>query len=259
MTIKRASQNKYTVYDDEGLRLGGCTIARRVVDRIFPDVPVQYVITVSGAPAARDILYGAAVGRAQMLASKEEKACRIYAEVDPKDADTLDMLSGLGFGGNDGIRRMTRPVEGANKELSDPEGSVLVTDRLEDGAERQKCLKRYNECFGTQNTEEWLDELASNEDFARLLLINDSGLMGEALIWSAGNVGIVGIIQVSRPWRRQNVASCLIEHAREYFEARGIQEMSMDVWLSSPGCAKLAKKAGFRGNTPLILYPELMH
>ena len=257
MKIKRVSANKYVALDEHDLKIGSCSVARKELGRIFADEPVQYVIKVSSDDECRDLLYGAAVTRARLIASKEEGPCRLFADLDVNDAQGLEVIKALGFTGSDGINRMTRRVTDERITLPVPVHCTIVRDFLENEEERKKCLRRYNECFGEERDMAWLRKLSQKRDFARILMVSPSELCGELMVWSLGYTGVIGILQVARTWRRRGVGSYLVEDARKYFASIGLKDMSFDVWLSSPGCLPLARKCGFKKGEMIRLYPKL--
>lgn len=139
-----------------------------------------------------------------------------------------------------------------------PEGCAIVRDFLADETERRFFLERYNACFGMRCGEEWLEEITSQPDFARILMVSPDDLCGELLVWTEDGEGVIGIIQTARRWRRQGVASYLIEDARLYFASLGLSCSHFDVWLEAPGCLPLARGLGYAGEDPLMLYPSLV-
>ena len=257
MKIKRTSENKYIALDDEDRRIGVCTVARRELPRIFPDCPVRYEINVRASDECRDLLYGAAVTRARVCAARENGPCLVYAAVDAADREGLEVLRALGFTVKDGVQRMYRDVTDERVTLSVPRDCTIVRDFLENEDELNRCLRRYNECFDEQYDRAWLKQLTENDNFARILMVSPTELCGEALVWSRGRTGVIGVIQTSRAWRRRGVASYLMEDARKYFASLGLKDISFDVWLSSPGCLPLAKKSGYRKGETLVYYPEV--
>ena len=257
MKIRRSGENKYVALDEHDVKIGYCSVARKQLERIFPDAPTQYIIKVKCNDECRDLLFGAAVTRARLIAMKESEPCRIYADMDAGDQKGLEVIRALGFTGSDGINRMTRRVTDERISLPVPVHCTIVRDFLENEEERKKCLKRYNECFGEDCDMAWLRKLSQKRDFVRILMVSPSELCGEVMVWSQGYTGVIGIIQVARAWRRKGVGSYLIEDARKYFASIGLRDMTFDVWLSSPGCLPLAKKCGFRRGEMIRVYPGL--
>jgi len=256
MRIVRESDNRYTAYDDNNIEAGFCTVTRRELPRIFPERPVQIEICVSAGNDSRFVLYGAAVTRARFLAQQEKQPCRVYAVVEPSETADLSVLQELGFERSDGVCRMTRGIPGAIQSIELPQNMIVIKDTLESETEKQKCLRRYNECFGENKDMDWLDELTLKSGFTRILLVSDR-LCGEVLLWSTGLEGIVGVIQVPQALRRNGYATLLMEESRKYFASTGMEKITFDAWRRSPGCWKLAAKAGFTPSKMILEYPEM--
>ncbi len=182
----------------------------------------------------------------------------MYAEVGVGDERALEVLHALGFSDGDGVVRTYRRVTGQMNVRLMPEGCTIVRDFLADETERRFFLERYNACFGMRCGEEWLEEITSQPDFARILMVSPDDLCGELLVWTEDGEGVIGIIQTARRWRRQGVASYLIEDARLYFASLGLSCSHFDVWLEAPGCLPLARGLGYTGEDPLMLYPSLI-
>lgn len=257
MKIKRINPNHFAAYDEDGRCVGKSSIQKRDLNRIYPDCPVEYRITISCDEESRDLLCGAAVTRARILAAKETEPCRVCAEVRPEDRELLALLESLGFRVNDSLTRMSRSVDSAPVVAPIPKDCTIVRDFLENKDEFEKCLKRYNECFGTKCSREWLKAITEKPDFVRILMVSPAGLCGELLAWSSGSSGVIGTLQVARGWRRMGVATYLMEDVRKYFSTLNLRTILFDARVSAPGVVPLAKKTGYRPSEPLILYPEL--
>ncbi|MCR4622345.1 MAG: GNAT family N-acetyltransferase [Clostridiales bacterium] len=257
MKIRRVNEDKYIALDDEGREIGRSAVKLKRLDRIFPDCPGQISVLVRANDECRDLLYGAAVTRARLLLKSQSERTRVYAKVSPEDKPALEVLSCLGFAPQDGIMRMTRQVTDEKISLTAPDNCTIVRDTLEDDGEKIRCLRRYNECFAAEKDVSWLEELASFDNFRRILMVSPDDMCGEVMVWTSGDTGIIGIIQTARRWRRQGVAAYLMEDARKYFASLGIPRESMDVWIKAPGNMPLALKAGFVKREMLAVYPVL--
>ena len=257
ITPEVSAQNTFVARDDSRVLLGICTVSPRDMGAMFPDAPKQFVIHARGDERSLHVLYGAAVAHARVLAARHPGRSRIYAEVNVGDEASLSVLGALGFSNNDGVMRMYRRVNGNRNLARLPEGCTIVRDFLADPTERKFFLERYNACYGLSNDDNWLSELAEQQDFARILMVSPNDLAGELLVWNEDGVGIIGIIQTARKWRRKGVATYLLEDARLYFHSLGLTFSQFDVWIKSPGALPLAKTAGYSGGDPIYLYPEL--
>ena len=216
-----SADNTFIAREDDGTPVGACTVQPRRMG-LFPDMPRQYVIEAEGDDRALHVLYG------------------------------------VGFSDGDGVVRTYRRVTGQMNVRLMPEGCTIVRDFLADETERRFFLERYNACFGMRCDEEWLEEITSQPDFARILMVSPDDLCGELLVWTEDGEGVIGIIQTARRWRRQGVASYLIEDARLYFASLGLSYSHFDAWIEAPGCLPLARGLGYTGEDPLMLYPSLI-
>ena len=257
MKIKRISVNKFAAYDDIGICRGQCVIRRRDLSRVYPDRPIQYEIVVSCDEDSRDLLWSAALTRARVVAAEEPLPSRVFTVLSPNDGETGELLTALGMKTDDGIVRYKKRVTGEKIYLPVPEGCAIRRDFLGKEDEMRKCLTRYNETFAREEKRDWLEEIASRPDFARILMVSPEELCGEALLWRSGSTGIIGVLQTVPKWRRQGVASYLMEDARKYFESIGVTNMAVDVRLSAPGNRALARKSGFSAGDTLTVYPYI--
>lgn len=250
-------EDTFVARTDRNKLLGVCTVSKRNMEMLFPDCPTQYVIRTEGDPASLAALYGAAVARIRMLHFKKNTRARAYAEVEVDDEESLNVLEALGFRMTDGVVRMHRKVTGEDNYHLLPSGCTIVRDFLSDPVERRFFLERYNSCYDLNNDEEWLDDIVCQPDFARILMVSTEDLCGELLVWTENDKGIIGMIQTARRWQRRGVASYLMDDARLYFKSIGVKDMQMDVWKSVPGALPLANAAGYIGDKPILVYPEL--
>lgn len=252
-----SAENTFVARGDDMKIAGVCTVSPRDMSALFPDAPRQYVISASGEARALHVLYGAAVARARLLANNCGEPARVYADVRVGDEEALSVLHALGFQDGDGVTRMYRRVTNQINIARMPVGCTIVRDFLGDPLERRYFLERYNAYYGLNNDDDWLDEITAQSDFARILMVSPNELCGELLVWTEDKMGVIGIVQTARKWRRMGVASYLIEDARLYFASLKLEYSQFDVWVKAPGAMNLARRAGYSGGDPIRLYPEL--
>lgn len=257
MKIKRISVNKFAAYDDIGICRGQCVIRRRDLSRVYASRPIQYEIAVTCDEDSRDLLWSAAVTRARVAAAEEPLPSRVFTTLNADDGETAELLMALGMSMDDGLVRYKKRVTSEKIYLPIPEGCAIRRDFLGKEDEMRKCLTRYNETFAREEKRDWLEDIASRLDFARILMVSMSELCGEALLWRSGMTGVIGILQTVPKWRRKGVASYLMEDARKYFESIGVTNMAVDVRLSAPGNRSLAMKNGFSAGDTLTVYPYI--
>lgn len=250
-------EDTFVARTDKNQLLGVCAVSKRNMEMLFPDCPTQYVIRTEGEASSLAALYGAAVAHIRMKHFGKNTPARAYAEVEVGDEESLRVLEALGFQMTDGVVRMHRRVSGEKNYHLLPPACTIVRDFLSDPMERRFFLERYNACYGLQNDDEWLEEIVSQPDFARILMVSTEDLCGELLVWTENGAGVIGMIQTARRWQRKGVAGYLLDDARLYFKSIGVTDMQMDVWKSAPGAMPLAFAAGYSGETPIMVYPEV--
>lgn len=251
-------EDTFVARSDKNKLLGVCAVNARNMTTVFPDCPLQFVIRIDSDPVAKAALFGAAVAHIRKLHFDLGISARAYAEVEVDDKESLRVLEALGFELTDGVVRMYRKVTGEENYHLLPAGCTIVRDFLNDPMERRFFLERYNSCYDLNNDESWLDEIISQPDFARILMVSTEDLCGELLVWTENGRGVIGMIQTARRWQRKGVASYLMDDARLYFRSIGVTDAQMDVWKSAPGALPLAYASGYSGETPILLYPEML-
>ncbi len=251
-------EDSFVARGDDKRVVGECTVVKRNMASLFPQTPVQYVISAKGEERALHVLYGAALARARMLRLRHKEAARVYAEVAVGDEKSLEVLSALGFSDGDGVTRMYRRVTNQLNIRRMPQGCTIVRDFLQDPLERKFFLERYNAYYDLHNDDGWLSEITSQADFARILMVSPDDMCGELLVWTEDGAGVIGIVQTARKWRRAGVASYLLEDARLYFASLGLEYSQFDVWVKAPGALRLARGAGYSDGTPIMLYPDMI-
>ena len=251
------AENTFVARDERRRRVGVVGISTRRMDMLFPERPLQYIIRMDSDESAMAALCGAAAAHIRMLGMDSDVPARAYAEIKVGDEEALRVLEALGFSNTDGVMRMHRRVSGEENYHLMPRGCTIVRDFLNDPIERKLFLERYNCMYGLDNDESWLEEIISQQDFARILMVSPEDLCGELLVWTEDGEGVIGMIQTARRWQRKGVASYLMEDARLYFRSLGLTHSRMDVWMKAPGAMKLARAAGYAGEEPILLYPEM--
>lgn len=249
-------ENSFEAVDERsGALLGSCTIYVHEDAALFPARPMRIYMDIQGSPAP-DALIGAAVARAKELAQAMTRPCRIFAQVEPEDAERMAALSALGFRDNDGLVRMRQNLPaGAPGEL--PIGCVVVRDDLDDPIEQKYFLERYNQLYNEDCDFEWLQSFREREGFKRILLVAPTGMAGEIAIWQEDEAGMIGWLHVSKKWRRMGVAHRLLELACADFAATGLSRAEAEVQAKIPGMLRTMERAGFRQAELILRYPGI--
>ena len=251
-------ENTFVAYDDLEERLGQANVMESMADMICPRRPHHILIRTRCEREARDALMGAATARALYLAHCEKDVpARIYTECEADDDEYMASLESLGYRDDDGLIRMRRALMRGPIVKPLPDGCTIVRDYLLDEDESKFFVERYNAMFARNRDLAWLKRIKAKPNFARLLVIANTGLAGEMLVWSDGECGVAGIIQTTPAWQRHGVGSYLMELARLYWLDRGLKEATFDVWTRLTGAVRLAATSGFRPDETLMRYPGI--
>ncbi len=249
-------ENTFIAIDEKsGSRLGAAVIYPEDKSVMFPLRPLQVLVDLETLPAP-DALLGAAIARGKEICVNSEQFCRLYAQIEPDDDDSMKALSALGFADNDGLVRMEMRLP-TERDFPMPKGVEIVYDDLSEKKEREYFLQRYNLLYGTHYGMGWLDNFTDRKSFQRILLLEENGIMAEALIWREGYAGVIGYFQVTKRWRHQGIGKNLISLACDCFEKQNLYCAEANVRARYPHVLKLMKCVGFQQAELKMRYPGI--
>lgn len=266
MTIRHAfdeiaggeDENRFEALDDYGDTIGTAHVEVQRLFALYPRQPLRVRVRAEGGGEATHALLGAATAKALLIAKADKKiGARVYSECSPDDDETMDMLKTFGYEDDDGVVQMRRRLSPGAIARPLPEGLTVVRDYLLDDLEAKYFLERHNEMYGESRDIAWLSEVRKNSDFSRILLVSPDGLAGEVLIWSDGFSGVIGSIQTTPAWRRQGVATYLLELARIFFLEHGVYRSTFDIWLKLTPAGRLAYSLDYEPGKMIIRYPGI--
>jgi len=249
-------ENTFVAVDERsGAALGSCTIFIRENEVLFPNRPLRIYLEIAGEPAP-DALLGASVARAMEIGLQSRRACRVFTQVEPDNAERMTALAALGFRDNDGLVCMQRDLSPCS-EIELPYGCVVVRDTLDDPIEQKFFLERYNQLYNECFDFEWLQDYRSKPGFGRILLVGSGGMVCECVIWQEGRSGVIGWIQTSKKWRRRGIAQAMLHLACDEFEARGLQAARSEIQARVPYVLKCFERSGFVQSQLVARYPGI--
>lgn len=252
-----APENVFLVVDEyTGQNIGSCIIESRDCDAMFPEQPIQVRLMLDGEIEAMDTLMGAALGRARMICAGKNAGARIYADCDPEDNELLDLMKQYGFADNDAMVRYARTLP-APARYAAPVGCVVIKDGLEDATEQRLFMDRWNAIYGVKYDVEWLEGLKNHENFMRILLVAPTGIVGETVIWSDGNTGVIAFLQTSYRWRNMGVGRFLMATACKELANMGLKRVVTDLRLATPHMISMLDEMGFGQTRVLRSYPGI--
>ena len=251
----RAEDTFEALDERSGETLSTCAIYTQKCPELFPARPVRVYIDISEQPAS-DAMLGAAVARAKEIASRSGAPARIFAQVRPDDQDRMTALSVLGFKDSDGLVRMRRELPAPEPgEL--PYGCVLVRDELDDPIEQKYFLERRNQLFSESRGFEWLQQFRARDGFRRILIVSQTGMVGEIIHWNEDGAGVIGWLHVAKKWRRHGISQLLIKLACADMYGDDLFHVGAEIQARVPNLLHTMEKAGFRQSELLYRYPGI--
>ena len=251
----RAEDTFEALDERNGETLSTCAIYTRKCPELYPSRPVRVYIDISEEPAS-DALLGAAVARAREISVQSGMPARIFAQVEPDDAERMTSLAALGFKDSDGLVCMRRRLPAAEPaEL--PYGCVLVRDELEDPIEQKYFLERRNRLFSESHSFEWLQEFRAQEGFGRILIVSQTGMVGEIIHWKADGAGVIGWLHVAKKWRKRGISQILINLACADMYGDDLFQAEAEIQVRMPNLLHAMEKAGFRQAELVYRYPGI--
>ena len=249
-------ENTFIAIDEKsGEQLGAAVIVPEEKPVMFPLRPLQVLLDLDNMPVP-DKLLGAAVARGREICVQSGRFSRLYAQLDPEDADSMKALNQLGFADDDGLIRMQMRLP-TDRDFPNPEGVEIVHDELSDPKEQRYFLQRYNLLYETNYGLGWLKNFMDRKNFQRILMLSDQGIVAEALTWREGYAGVIGYFQVTKRWRHMGVGKSLISLACDGFERQNLYCAEANVRARYPHVLKLMTSVGFKQVELLMRYPGI--
>ena len=251
-----SAEDTFEALDERtGATIAACAVYAQSCPELFPARPTRIYIDISEQPAP-DALLGAAVARAKELAAQSGKPARIFAQVEPDDDARMASLMALGFKDSDGLVRMRRDLPAPQPgEL--PYGCVLVRDELDDPIEQKYFLERRNQLYSEERGFEWLQDFRSRDGFGRILIVSQTGMVGEVIRWKEDGAGVIGWLHVAKKWRRRGISQRLIELACADLYDADLYRAEAEIQARVPNLLHAMEKAGFRQSELLFRYPGI--
>ena len=251
----RAEDTFEALDERTGTTLGTCAIYAKPCPELFPARPIRIYIDIS-ADSAHAALLGAAVARAKEIAALSGAPARVFAQVEPEDDERMASLAALGFRDTDGLVRMRRDLPVSEPEEL-PYGCVLVRDELDDPIEQKYFLERRNQLFSESRSFDWLQEFRAKDGFGRILIVSQSGMVGEIIHWKEDGAGVIGWLHVAKRWRRRGISQRLIELACADMYDAGLFRTEAEIQARVPNLLRAMEKAGFRQAELVYRYPGI--
>ncbi len=220
------AENVFFVSSDRHIQLGyGCVIPFFQAE-LYPSEPLHIYMQMDTQLSARAILFGALLARAGQIRSEKGVPARFYTQVDPKDTELMKFYTQMGMKNDDSedLYSFYLPYGRAQAPMGFDYYQVpMVTPQ--DEASFLERLNRYRiQAVNHDHLTLWRQQ----EHFLALGFYRQGNLQEpvcEAVFTGAGQTATLLNIYTVPQYRRQRLASQLIEAASVHLRDQGVAVM----------------------------------
>lgn len=217
-------ENVFFVTDDRHVQTGTGYVVRFMQEELYPERPLHLFLQIDTQPAARALMFGALLARAdQLRAENPERQARLYTQVDPNNQELLQFYEKCGLKNDDGEDRYRFPLPTAR--LQPPMGMQFNTVPLMDEMSRDQFLNRLNRYRIAPFTRDYLTLWQQHPHFMAMGFYRDGRPVCETVITGGGDTATLLMIYTDAQYRRQGMASQLLSCASAYLKEQGVQSM----------------------------------
>lgn len=214
-------RNVFFALDDLDNQIGAAMIYYQVLPGLYPDCPVTIYFSLEGQNAARYLLFGAVIARAQQIQKLNPQVpAWLYTSISPADNLTKDFYLHNGFDriDTDDTLLLSMPYGDGRVPMScHVEQTMLNTD-----TEQMYFLNRldYN---GVCNVNlEQLNNLQHMPHFLTLGIYRNGNLIGECLMAGQGYDCDLVAIYIEPGSRQQGMGKALLHRSMAVMAAEGV-------------------------------------
>ncbi|MCQ2453194.1 MAG: GNAT family N-acetyltransferase [Clostridia bacterium] len=244
----------FIVSNDQQVPMGTGTVISFMQGEMYPDAPLRIFISIEAQPAARSLLLGALLARAEeKRAEAPGLRARLYTIVSPEDADLLSFYEKAGFKADDtqDVWHFELPAWSSRVPVSCNLLPVTLRSQ-EDAMAFMQRLNTYRIEMLDMNT---MIRCMQMEHFCALGFYRGVNPVSEVLLAGQGDsVSLVGLY-VRADYRRQGFAKAIIGAAAEQLRSHGVEHISANIFSSIPAQTALMRAAAARKIRTVAVMP----
>ena len=251
-----APENCVMAANDQMIGIGTGTLTPFYQQEMYPEAPLHIYMQLDAQPAARNLLLGALLARAEQIrAASPQGKGRLYAQIAPENWEMANFYTKAGFKADDSedLYHFPLPVWPAHAPVSCSYGSVS----LKTPQEVEGFLARMNAYRITPLDTEFFARCMQMEHFTAIGYYRGSNAVCEALLTGEGpNVTLVALY-TRADYRRQGFAKAILGAAADILRPRGVQQVSARIYSrNAPQVALMRAAAGKKVRT-LAIFPGI--
>ena len=248
-----APENCIFAANEQGIQIGMGALTPFYQGELYPEAPLHIYMQLEAQPAARHLLLGALLARAEQIRAQSPGVSgRLYAQIAPENWDLANFYTKAGFKADDSedLYHFPLPVWPALPPVSCNYGSVSLKTPQEVTA----FLDRLNAYRIAPIDMDFFSQCMQMEHFTAIGYYRGGNAVAEALLTGAGqNVTLVSLY-VRSDYRRQGYAKAILGAAGDILRPRGVTQVSARVFSrNQPQVALMRTAAGKKVRTLSIL------
>lgn len=238
-----APEDCFFVTNDQMIQMGMGYVTLFFQPEMYPDAPLHIFMQLDAQPAARSLLLGALLARAdQLRAQTPALKGRLYAQISPEDWDMGAFYTKAGFRTDDSedLYRFSLPDWPARTPVSCNYASVSLSTPQE----AEGFMQRMNQYRIAPIDSDFLSRCMQQEHFLALGYYRGGQPVCEALFTGAGASATLVSLYVRQDFRRQGFAKAIIGAACDILRPRGVTQLATHVFSRNVPQTALMRAAG---------------
>ncbi|MGI6214841.1 MAG: GNAT family N-acetyltransferase [Christensenellales bacterium] len=227
---------------DDFIQLGYGYVVLSMQEKLYPERPLQIYICIEAQPAARSLLLGALLARAEVLrAGFSNIKCRIYTRIEANNWDLLNFYTKSGFVNNNAEEEYIFSLS-EEKAPTPPMGCQFASVPLQDTHQCSDFLSRLNAFRLSPIPMDYLTLQMQQPYFMALGFYRGGQPLAE-MIMSGSNPNTAGLIMlyVQPEYRRRGLGSSLVRCGASLLKSRGLNQCLAQIYSNNSAQAGLLK------------------
>ncbi len=226
------------VSSDQHVQLGYGYVIRFLQNELYPEQPELFFLQLDAQSSARSMLYGALYARACQLHSSLSPA-RLYTQLSPEQNELLRFFEKMGLKNDDSEDLYSfYPPFGSRGA---PMGFEYWQSPLANLQDETALLERINRYRIQPVSRDYLTLWRQQEHFLALAYYRQGIPACECVVTGAGNTATLLSIYTLPQYRRQGMASRLIESAGNLLRSQGVSTMYTHIFKRNQPQAALIR------------------
>jgi len=249
-------ENAFIALNGNGEYVGSLLIYPYIDHDIEPEHPHNLYLHLHAAQesglseSVKDLLLAHALRRAaEIKCEQQQPRTRAYVMFLKGQEKGMAYFLQRGFEHDESMLILERDDASLPPDPRAPEGVSIRARAMTTEAEQHRFIETHQNVFPRHPySTESLGELKSLPGWLNLTAFSDGVIAGNIMVYTRNDGGKARYIEdlfVTREWRRQGVARCLLHSALTHFHGAGIQRVQLEFWSANKPALSLYRAFGF--------------